>query len=454
MHVTQKSRLQYRIQYLIFILLFIAIISSLSWISTKYKIRSDWTAGNRNSLSSDTIALLKTIAGPIVIRSYQTEDPALQQAITEILSRYQYHKHDLQFQLLNPDLAIKHTKEDNIKQYGQTVIEYNNKSEVINSLSEQNISNALLRLARNKRPLLHFLQGHGERDPASTSVTGYNTLANKLHEQGVETRTLNLLKDEFNNPASTVAITPSSSTILTGEINKIKDHLENGGNLLWLQDPFIATELKPIMDFLQLNFIDGVVVDNDKNMRQVLGLSHPAVLPIIEWKLHPITEKIKNFTLFITAVALSVNKNSDWKITPLLITQETSWSETGGFTIDVNFDENNGDTKGPLIIGMAFEREFTDENNIKKQRIVVIGDSDFLSNNNIGQGANLDFALNTINWLAEDDELILIAPKTAPDLQLNLNDTKIAIISFGFLIILPLSLLAAGIGIWLKRRKR
>ncbi len=454
MHVTQKSRLQYRIQYLIFILLFITIISALAWISVKYNIRSDWTAGNRNSLSSDTIKLLKTITGPITIRSYQTDDPSLQKAVTEILTRYQYHKDDLQFQLVNPDLALELTKADRIKKYGQTVINYNNKTEIIDSLSEQNISNALLRLSRNRKPQLLFLQGHGERDPSNTTVIGYNTLASKLLKQGIEPHTINLLKDKLDNTSTTLLITPASNKILAGEIDKIKNHLEKGGNLLWLQDPGVASELKPIADFLQISFTHGVVVDNDKNLRQVLGLSHPAVLPILEYKLHPITEKMKYFTLFVTASALSANKDSKWKVTPLLLTQKTSWSETDGFILDVNFERDKGDTKGPLSIGIALERQVTDKNSTKKQRIVIIGDSDFLSNNNIGQGANLTFALNTINWLSEDDKLISITPKNAPDLQLNMNDTKIAIIGFGFLVIIPLALLGTGIGIWLKRRKQ
>jgi len=454
MHVTQKSRLQYRIQYIIFILLFITTISALAWISTKYNIRSDWTAGNRNSLSSDTVELLKTISGPITIRSYQTNDPSLQKAVKEILSRYQYHKDDLQFQLLNPDLAINLTKADNIKQYGQTVINYNNKTEIINSLSEQNITNALLRLARDSKPSLLFLQGHGERDPSNTTAIGYNTLTRKLLEKGIESRTINLLKEKLDNTSATLLITPASNTILPGEIAEIKKHLENGGNLLWLQDPVVADELKPITDFLQINFTKGVAVDNDENLRKVLGLSHPAVLPILEYKLHPITEKMKYFTLFITASAMSANKGSEWKSTPLLLSQVTSWSETDGFIIDVNFESDKGDTRGPLTIGLALEREFTHKNNTKQQRVVVIGDSDFLANNNIGQGANLTFVLNAMNWLSDDDELIAITPKNAPDMQLNMDKTKIAIIGFGFLVIIPLSLLAAGIGIWLKRRKR
>ncbi|MCW8955647.1 MAG: hypothetical protein OQL09_02095, partial [Gammaproteobacteria bacterium] len=90
----------------------------------------------------------------------------------------------------------------------------------------------------------------------------------------------------------------------------------------------------------------------------------------------------------------------------------------------------------------------------KQQRIVIIGDTDFISNNNIGQGANSLFTMNSLNWLTEDESLISISLKSAPDTQLKLDDSQIAIIGFGFLILLPLLLLAAGFFIWHKRHHR
>ena len=88
------------------------------------------------------------------------------------------------------------------------------------------------------------------------------------------------------------------------------------------------------------------------------------------------------------------------------------------------------------------------------QRIVVLGDSDFIANSYIGAGANLGLALNIINWLAGDDDLIAIEPKSAPDLQLKLSDASTVIIGFGFFLIIPVVLVTAGLIIWYRRKKQ
>ncbi len=452
MDVSKQSRLNYRVQNIIFILLFLSAVGLLAWLSTQHTLSSDWTAGKRNSLAEDTIKLLEQIKGPVNIRSYQADDTTLQLAVKEILERYQQHKKDLEYRLLNPDLDIEMAKADDITQYGQTIIKYNDKTERIDNLSEQNITNALLRLSRNTQPVLYFLQGHGERNPVDTSAVGYNTLSSKLQEQGFELRSLNLLKDDLSAGNSTLIIAAPSHALLPGEIDKIKQFIQADGHLLWLQDPNVPAELLSLAETLQISFVNGVVVDNNQNLRMMLGISHPAILPIISYKLHAITKQMQYFTLFTTATAMNINEDSEWQTTPLLLTQDTSWAETDGFIMDIEFNADRGDTQGPLSIGYALERTPGDQQ--KPQRVVVIGDSDFASNNNIGHGANLVFMQNVINWLSEDDALIAIAPKNAPDIQLDLDDTKITIIGFGFLVIIPLLLLISGFTIWYKRRNR
>jgi len=453
MKITQQFRRQYRIQYLVFIVLLLSIAGAVAWLSTDYNIRSDWTAGKRNSLTDDTIKLLKNVSGPLTIRSYQSDDASIRQAVTEILGRYQQHKENLQFKLLNPDLDIEQSKQDGITRYGQTVISYNQQQEVIDALNEQNIANALLRLSREIKPVLFFLQGHGERNPTDTSAIGYSNLSRELQSNGFSLRALHLLRDTPTPDDGTLIIAGAANKILPGEIEQIQDYLQQGGNMLWLQDPGVADEFKSISELLKIDFINGVVVDTDPQLREVLRLSHPAKLPIISYKLHPITKNMQNFTLFVTAAAMNIKQNSDWQTTPILLTQKSSWAETQGFILDVEYNQNSGDTLGPLAIGLALQKTLADQPN-KQQRIVVIGDSDYLSNNNLGHGANLDFTLNIMNWLSKDEELISINTKTAPDLKLELSDTEIAVIGFGFLLVLPGLLLLTGIFVWLKRRNQ
>lgn len=451
MHVNTRTRMLNRIQFILFVVLFITSIGLLAWLSTQYTFRSDWTAGQRLSLSTDTIDLLSQLELPVHVRSYQLEDAAMQRAVTDILQRYQQHNpQQFHFELVNPDLQPDLARTDGISRPGQTLIRYNNRTEVIDALSEQQLTNALLRLSRDSTAVVSFLQGHGERDPDDSSALGYKTLAQQLSSKGFVINTVNLLKDSLATNTGTLVIAAPDRELLAGEIEALKHFLEQGHNLLWLQDPKPGHELQALSDILGISFLDGVVVDNNPNLRNVLGLSHPAQLPILSYKLHPITEKMKYFTLLITAAAIRPQTDTQWHSTALLLTENTSWAETDGFIIDVTLDTDRGDTPGPLSIGLALERDI----NSVKQRVVVIGDSDFLSNNNIGHGANLLFAMNTLNWLSRDDKLIAIMPKSAPDIQLDLNDTQIAVMGLVFLVVLPIGLLTTGLLIWYQRRKR
>ena len=90
----------------------------------------------------------------------------------------------------------------------------------------------------------------------------------------------------------------------------------------------------------------------------------------------------------------------------------------------------------------------------KEQRIVVIGDGDFLANAYLGNGGNLNLGLNIINWLSGNDQLINIPAKTATDTTLALSNIAMVLIFIGFLLLLPFSLFTIGAIIWYKRRGR
>ncbi|MCW8934779.1 MAG: GldG family protein [Gammaproteobacteria bacterium] len=457
MKATPKTHLQYRIQHLIFIVLLLACIGFAGWMSNEYNQRSDWTAGKRHSLSNDTLLLLKELPFPVNLRSYQPDDPVLNKAITEILNRYQQNKNDFTFKLINPDIFIEQAKADNIKRYGQTVIEYNGQIERIDTLSEESISNALIRLHRNHKPELLFVSQHGERNPHDTSAIGYSELASKLTSKGFKISEINLLQHVLPVENSVLILGSINKPLLENEQNKILQYIKDGGQLLWLQDPGLDDSQLSLAAELNINFIDGVVVDNNMEVNRMLQLSHPAIIPILEYKRHPITEKMKYFTLFTTATAISSNQKSNdsknsWLTSDLLISSESSWSETDNFILGVEFNKEK-DLPGPLSIGIALQRQIKTDSKLNNQRVVIIGDTDFIANNKLGNGANLEFIINTFNWLTRNDNLISISPKNAPDLKLDLSAPVAALLGLLFLIALPILFFIVGAIIWVKRKK-
>ncbi len=221
--------------------------------------------------------------------------------------------------------------------------------------------------------------------------------------------------------------------------------------LRWLQDPGDLKGLAPLAQALAIRFVKGVIVDANPQLRVMLGIKHPAVIPVVDYPRHAITRALKAQTLFPFAVALAFQGGGDWRGEAFLRTLPRTWSETGPLTGgEIRFTGAEGDTRGPLDLGLALSRE----RNGHPQRIAVIGDSDFLANAYLGNGANLELAMNVLNWLSLDDELISVTPRSAPDTQLVLSDGALAAIAFGFLIVLPLGLLGTGLGLWWRRRRR
>ena len=163
---------------------------------------------------------------------------------------------------------------------------------------------------------------------------------------------------------------------------------------------------------------------------------------------HPATQRFDLVSLYPHAAALEATGDGPWEVTPLLRTLANSWNETGPIRGQVSRDPSLGEKGGPLAIGLAFTRE----HQARQQRLLVVGDGDFLSNTFLGNGGNLDLGLNLIRWLTRDDLLIDIPARTTGDRTLDLSPKAGAAIGLLFLIVLPLALLATGTLIWWRRR--
>jgi ABC-type uncharacterized transport system involved in gliding motility auxiliary subunit len=177
---------------------------------------------------------------------------------------------------------------------------------------------------------------------------------------------------------------------------------------------------------------------------------------VADYPRHAITSTIDALTLFPRAKAMQINREqSEWEIVPLMVTQARSWNETGELKGEISLGDQPDETAGPLNIGYSLTRSLQKEDGeLQTQRIVVSGDADFLSNQYLGNGSNLDLGLNMINWLSHDDNLIAISPRNAVDTKLELSANSQLAIALLFLLLLPLLLLGSGIRIWLVRRKR
>lgn len=474
MQLSSKTRLQLQLQKIIFLLLFIACIGLLAWLGNHYNKRWDITSNQRHSLSQNSIDLLNTLNDKVTLNAYVSDD-STRTAVSEIIQRFQQVKTDFQLKFYNPDIDYEQAQHDEaiLNNNIAFVIHYKNRHENIPSLGESTISNALLRLSRKDQQSVIFLSGHKERDPLSSDNRSYGKLKQNLESNGYNVDVINLLQNALPQPSASQQTQSQANTILViaapqkdlleGEVRQIQNYINSGGNLLWLSDLSDPLGSSAITKSLGIHFPAGVIVDNNTNLRQTLNIQHPAVIPVIEYPNHAITRQL-NYTLFPITRGILINNDNDWDTQPILESLPKSWLETGGILQEISFESSDGDIAGPVMLGLSEERKIkqgeqsTENKNINTtaitQRIVVIGDSDFLSNSHIGAGDNLTLGLRIFSWLSNDDKLLSITPKTSHDLQLQLNDTQLAIIGFGFFLVLPLLLLISGFIIWYRRKQR
>lgn len=460
MQLTGKTRKQLVIQNLIYYGLLIAVSGLLAWLSVRYHFQSDWSAGSRNSLSEASRIVLEQLPGPVEVSAYIGEDEVIRQAIRELLARYQRHKHDLTLNFINPDTNPAKVRTLGISSAGEMLIDYQGKTERLQQLSEQTLTNALQRLARDEERWVVFLSGHGERDPYGQANHAFSEFTRRLTDKGFHVQSLSLLENTaIPDNTHVLVIADPRIDYLPGETQQVNRYLETGGNLLWLAEPGKLAGLQPAAEMLGFSLLPGTIVDA---ATQTLGVNQPDFALVLNYPYTPITPDFAQFTLFPQAAGLHVHPQNPLELQSqtFLQTLPRSWTETGPIEATVTFDENSDETSGPVTLGISLNRTSGDNSrdlgNISKheQRVVVIGDSDFLSNAFLGNGGNLELGLNIFNWLSLDDEFIDITPVSAPDTQLQLTGIQVMAIAILFFIALPLAFVTTGVTIWLKRRKK
>jgi len=456
MKITDKSRLQIRINSFTMMLLIISLAGLLSWVSTRYSWQMDMTQSGRHTLSDASKEVLTRMDGPVEITAYAREDVNLRNAIKKVVSRYQSVKEDIVLRFVNPDAVPDEVRNLGIRVNGELIFRYKDHVEHVRSNNEEELTNAMQRLARGSQHWLAFVEGHGERNSLGKANHDLGEWVRQLGDRGFRIQPLNLANiQSIPDNTRVLVIAGPQVAYLPGETELILNYINAGGNLLWLIDPGDLHGLEPVAEEFYMNVLPGTIIDL---AGRLIGIDDPTIVLLTAsmYPLHPVTKDFTFTAIFPTASMLQIDENDTWQIKPLLSTGEHAWLERDKVEGEVGYDEGR-DQLGPLDIGISLERETEIEDGEelvnKQQRIVLIGDGDFISNTYIENSGNLDLGIRIINWLSNEDDFISIPARTVMDANLELSTFSSAVIGFGFLIILPLILLGTGITIWLRRKK-
>lgn len=439
---------QPRLKNLFVTVVLLGLLSAAAWLSTRYSVQMDITGNAGNTLSPVSQKLLAALPGKIQITAYIRKGQPILAQITQLVKRYSRQKPDIAFSFIDPDSQPEKTRELAIGAAGLIIIDYQGRTERLSTLDESSLTNALLQLANVQQRRITFLTGHGERSSERQANFDLSEFSKALARRKIESHAINLAAmPAIPDNSALLVISAPAVPLLPREIDIIRQYIQHGGNLFLLTDPG-HTHLDYLEQSLGLHHLQGAIVDSHARL---YGITDPSFIVAGDYSSHAVTQGFQTLTLYPGATALEVDKNTAYQAVALCSSPRQSWTETGAIKGAISFDANTSEKQGPLAFAYALTRKLTGK---PQQRIIVVGDGDFLSNAYIGNVGNLDLGLRMINWLIHDDQFITIPAKTVTDKSLQLTPTAVAAIGFGFLLVIPIILISTGLVISYRRKRR
>ena len=474
-YFTRQST-KYGLNMLITVTVLLVIIGLVEVISARHNKRFDLTAEGMLTLSPLTKKVLKALNEEVSIIVFYQRDQNFE--FRDLLKQYRDETDKISYQFFNLDQNPGRAKEYRVSSYGAIVVESRNKRRTYNYCTEDNVTNGIISVTREKEEVVYFLKGHGESDCTNTDEKeGYSRACSALETEGYTVRSLLLLrKEDVPEDASVLIIAGPEENFLPAELKAISDYVARGGKVLFMVDPYTVPN---VVNYLKsYNILVGANMVVDKESKLFAGDVFSPVVPY--YRKHPITQGFDTATVFplvCSVEPVDPPQSDDVDAKSLARTTPESWAEMDIDSIkkgEVYFQEWE-DAKGPIsvvaiaeVYGKAKENvqereaEKEDQNEketkeVPKGQIIVCGDSDFARNIYITILGNKDFFLNMVNWLAEAEELISVRHKKEeayPFSPLFLTENQKKVVFWFSVVVQPLLILSIGIFIYTRRKTR
>jgi ABC-type uncharacterized transport system involved in gliding motility auxiliary subunit len=456
----------------------LGIAVAINYLGVRQNKRWDLTANQFYSLSDQTVKILQGLDAPVKLTVYSRETEF--DTFRDRLDEYAYQSNSrVTVEYVDADRQPARTKAAQVQTYGTIVIEYKDKVERVTTNDEQAITNGIIKAMTGEQRKVYFTQGHGEKDTSSQDRMGYAAVASTLSSDnyGVEQLVL-AQKGEVPADATAVVIAGPRTDFLQPEIDALKKYVARGGKVMVLLDPPEGASPAPMP--LLIGFLNewGIIVGNDvvldtSGIGQLIGTDESVPVAAPPYPPHAITEQFGLMTAFPLARSVSAAEGGNSGKTPqaFVQTSASSWAETDlkaltGGGGEVRFDADAGDKQGPVVLGMAVSAPATETpptpsnaspdapNDAPKpeSRVVAMGDSDFAANAVLGIQGNRDLFLNTLNWVAQNENLIAIRPREAADRRITITADQHQRVMLISLLIVPGLVFAAGAYNWWRRR--
>lgn len=433
------------------ILLVIALMVIVNYIGVKRNKTWDFSQAKTNTLSDQSVQIVKGLKSELKVLYFYKEgtqgNDENRRAFRELLKKYQDVSNQVRLEFYEVNQHPKLAEDYGVtKGSGLAFVEYNGRRNRIEKVDEQEITQGIIKVTREKMKTVYFVTGHGERDiEDAIEASGINLLKMLIENNSFAVKTWNLpSQPQAPQDADTVIIIGPQQAYTSQELLALEEYLKKGGNLLLALEPNKTQGLEKILkkvgvipennyvrsSYMGLGYIDGGTLGNVFSLNSAITKVFANKRDIIrmDWPMSFKTEP----------------KSEDIKIESIVRTDENA----AAFP-EPKITAGQRPT-GPFHFGFEVNGKFPGGGD-KPFQIVVYGDADFLSNSMLYQNLNRDLALNSVSQLTREEGLISITPREVKRTELMVTTAKLG----GFYIsmfLIPITLLVAALSLWWKRR--
>lgn len=466
--------------------LVIAIWALLAFVTSRHYLRLDLTSSKHYALSEQTRLVLERLSLPIEVTVAMNSPADLRQEITDLLAEYAARSRNLSVRTIDPvrnpgaideiknrfkltsepanevlvavgaqirRLPIVSLLRERIFRVGDRMV-----ADAPQFVGEAEITGAIIQLTRKAPGRVAFLSGHGERNIGEQGTDGAATLAAELRRGGwivgnhvVTPGAPATLPDD----TSVMVIAGPQKSLSDEDLKAIAQVLDRGGGVMLLIDPGVDAGADAWLQAWNVRLDNDIVID----LQDHLSAGDPTSLYVMHFKQdHPIGKGMGSLAAVLPGsrrVAVTY-ANSYVFTNNFMHTSGDGWAIAYQPGETLQLDQKR-DKRGPISLGIACERsqEFGEPGRAPLQgRLVVIGDSDFVTNRYINMAGNLNLFMNCIDWLVGRQDLISVRPKTADVRPLPLTAGQTGLIFWLSVFAVPGAAMLVGIMILIKRRQR
>lgn len=435
------------------VVLTIAVVVNV--LANRYDKSYDATSNKRYSLSPETAKIVKGLHQNATIL-YFDQSTRFREA-RDLLGEYADLSPKVKVEYIDPDKDPTLARADGVTNLGTAIVQIGDKKEAATSFDEEGITGAFIRDLKTSTRTICFVSGSGEHQIDDSGRDGLSELNTELAKESYETQTIDLL---------TTPAVPSTCTALVvagpthdyqqPEVDAIQKYVQNGGRALFLMDPPIqgrSSSISPndamdsVLNGWGVTLSHDLVLDRNP-IGQLIGAG-PEVALVNHYESQPIVSDLKGtFTGFPLAQSIDITHSPHTTVDKLFDSSGTSEAVSNLTSGEVTLGDPKN-KKGPFTLAAAGSYN---TGNGKEGRFVVVGCSDWLTNSFLAFNGNADLALNAINWLASDEDLISIHPKPPENQHITMTKAQMSLVrgitQFG----LPLLMILLGTLVWWRRR--